>query len=389
MTEHKLPAGIRERGDKHQVRYYTPDGRRHAQSFDGITAAKRFKRGVDAARDKGELLDPRLGSVAYAEWVDEWWTTTHHLKPKTRAGYGSLFRTHLLPEFGGTRLARITTPQVRAWVASLDSRGLSSSRIRQAYGLLKLTMKAAVESGYIARTPCVGVKVARAPKRDQLVIAPEQVAVLAEEVTEPYGVLIYLLAYSGLRWGEATALRRKRCDPLRSRLEVVESVAEIGGTLHYGETKTYARRFARLPRFISDMLAEHLAHRVGRDGDALVFTAPGGQPLRYSNFRARVWNPAVVRTDETPGGLTPHHLRHTCASYLIARGASVKAVQVQLGHSTPVVTLNTYLHLFPDDLDRLFDDVDDAYRETKPEHKGDHRGTKRGPAVVPIAAKGR
>ena len=385
-----LPPGIREHppgSAKYQVRFYDGNGRRQARPLNRLTDAKKFKRAVDVDRDRGELMDPRLGSITFAAWVEEWWTTTHHLKPKTRAGYESLLRTHLLPEFGNTRLARITTPQVRAWVAALDAQGLSSSRTRQAYGLLKLTMKAAVESGYIARTPCVGVKVARAAKREQLVITPEQVATLAEEIPEPYGVLVYLLAYGGVRWGEATALRRRRCDPLRARLEVVESVAEIGGTLHYGETKTYARRFARLPRFVSDMLAEHLALHVGEKEDALVFTAAGGQALRYSNFRARAWNPAVARLEGTPDGLTPHHLRHTCASYLIAQGASVKAVQVQLGHSSPVVTLSTYLHLFPDDLDRLFDEVDATYRDAQASSKGDEKGTARGRAVVDLAEK--
>src|SRR5919109_1733652 len=56
-----------------------------------------------------------------------------------------------------------------------------------------------------------------------------------------------------------------------------------------------------------------------------------------------------------PHGDDPHHLRHTCASLLIARGASVKTVQTQLGHSSPTVTLNTYTHLFGDELDALYE----------------------------------
>ena len=63
-----------------------------------------------------------------------------------------------------------------------------------------------------------------------------------------------------------------------------------------------------------------------------------------------------------PARLTPHHLRHTCASLLIANGASVKAVQQQLGHSSPTVTLNVYAHLFDDDLDQLFDGLEEPLR---------------------------
>jgi hypothetical protein len=64
---------------------------------------------------------------------------------------------------------------------------------------------------------------------------------------------------------------------------------------------------------------------------------------------------------ELPKGLSIHHLRHTCASLLIREGASVKAVQEQLGHSSPTVTLGVYAHLFDDDLDHLFERVDSVF----------------------------
>jgi len=48
-----------------------------------------------------------------------------------------------------------------------------------------------------------------------------------------------------------------------------------------------------------------------------------------------------------------YDLRHTCASLLIAQGASVKAVQAQMGHATASITLDTYGHLFPDELETL------------------------------------
>jgi integrase len=56
-----------------------------------------------------------------------------------------------------------------------------------------------------------------------------------------------------------------------------------------------------------------------------------------------------------PEGLRFCDLRHTCASLLIAQGASVKAVQAQLGHATASTTLDTYGHLFPSGMDTLGD----------------------------------
>jgi integrase len=79
---------------------------------------------------------------------------------------------------------------------------------------------------------------------------------------------------------------------------------------------------------------------VAADLDALVFTAPAGGPLRYGNFLRRVWRPAVRRAGLE--GITPHVLRHTSATLLIAAGASVKDVQAHLGHADGAVTLNIY-----------------------------------------------
>jgi integrase len=56
-----------------------------------------------------------------------------------------------------------------------------------------------------------------------------------------------------------------------------------------------------------------------------------------------------------PNGLRFYDLRHTCASLLIAQGASVKAVQAHLGHATASITLDIYGHLFPDELGTLAD----------------------------------
>lgn len=112
--------------------------------------------------------------------------------------------------------------------------------------------------------------------------------------------------------------------------------------------------------FLRDLLAEHLASRENEGPDAFVFTGSGGGLLRNSNFRRRVWKPAV-RALGLPSDLRIHDLRHTCAALLIAQGAHPKAIQAQLGHSSIQVTLDLYGHLFPDDMDRLAEQLDAAH----------------------------
>ena len=351
----------RDQGRGWRVRYRAPDHRELSRSFRLKSDAERFAVAIESSKLRGEWVDPRLGKTSFREWSRRWASTTVGLKPKTQQGYESLLRAHLLPAFGDIPLMRIQPVDVREWVARLNDQGLSSSRVRQAHQLLSMILKAAVESGYLARTPCVGVRIPRAPQREHVILRPDQIDLLAG-ATGKYSVLIYVLAYAGLRWGEAAALQRARCDLLRARIDVAESLADVSGQLHFGPTKTYARRWARLPRAVSEMLAFHLERNVADEANALVFTSTEGGPLRYNNFRNRVWSKALRSIEgELPKGLSIHHLRHTCASLLIREGASVKAVQEQLGHSSPTVTLGVYAHLFDDDLGDLFERVDRVY----------------------------
>ena len=78
-----------------------------------------------------------------------------------------------------------------------------------------------------------------------------------------------------------------------------------------------------------------------------------------------------------PDGLTPHELRHTAASLLIAHGAGPKSVQAQLGHSTIVTTFDTYGHLFEGHLDEVMDRLDTRWRQVEDtQHpQQDHRAS--------------
>jgi site-specific recombinase XerD len=84
-----------------------------------------------------------------------------------------------------------------------------------------------------------------------------------------------------------------------------------------------------------------------------VFTTASGSLLRNSNFRHQVFDKAVQAAGLAP--LTPHDLRDPAASLAIASGASVKAVQRMLGHTSAAMTLDVYADLFDDELDGVAD----------------------------------
>ena len=97
----------------------------------------------------------------------------------------------------------------------------------------------------------------------------------------------------------------------------------------------------RVPSFLVEVLARHLAVHAG--GSALVFSAPNGGPIRRSNFRRRVWLPAVEASVGQP--CTFHDLRHSHAALLVAQGEHPKVIQERLGHASIKTTLDTYGHL--------------------------------------------
>jgi integrase len=166
------------------------------------------------------------------------------------------------------------------------------------------------------------------------------------EIGQQYRALVLLLAFCGLRWGEAAGLKVGRVDLLRRRLTVAETLSEVGGHLVWGTPKNHAARSVPIPNFLVDLLAEMVHDATPAD---LVFTTWRGRPLRNLNFRRDVFDPAAE--DAGLVGLTPHELRHTAASLAVSAGANVKAVQRMLGHASAAMTLDVYAGLFDDDLD--------------------------------------
>jgi integrase len=186
-------------------------------------------------------------------------------------------------------------------------------------------MGAALEDNRIARNPCDGVRLPKRQHADRGYLTHAQVSALADAVDRQPEV-VRLLAYTGLRWGEMAALRVCDFDMLRRRVNVSRSVTESGG-LVWSTPKTWERRSVPFPASIADELA---ALMVGRGRDDLVSTDMRGGVLRNSNWRARVFEPAVRKchkSDESFPSITPHDLRHTAASLAVSAGANVKAAR--------------------------------------------------------------
>jgi integrase len=159
-----------------------------------------------------------------------------------------------------------------------------------------------------------------------------------------FDALVLVLAYCGLRFGEATARTRADVHVDRARMEVHTAVERVNGQYRLGPTKTHEIREVPIPPPVLALLRE----RLSGSPDGLLFPGADGY-LKNHEFR-KVFDPAA--TEARVGGLAPHELRHTCASLAIrSADANIKTVQRMLGHATVTMTLDTYGHLYADDLD--------------------------------------
>lgn len=335
-TVRKLASG------RWQARYPGPDNRLRpaAATFASKTEAVQFLATVETDLLRGSWRDSRLPVPTVSDWGAQFLRGQRPgLTPKTFALYESLFRSCVSDTFGSVPLNRVRKSAVREWVAALSSRGLSASRVRQALGLLAQIMDAALDDELIDVNPCRGVRAPRLPVSDPRILTPDQVAELSDAMRPPFGLLVDLLAYGGLRIGEAFALRRSCVDLAERRLLIRESLSETAGHLSFGPTKTHQQRTVTLPTFLVAALERHLSDRVAPSPDALLFVGRTGQPLHYNAFRTWHWDPAVRHIGLA--GVTPHDLRATCASW-VADTAGVLEAAKRLGHARTSVTTRHY-----------------------------------------------
>ncbi|MFB7724121.1 tyrosine-type recombinase/integrase [Nocardia sp. NPDC056100] len=161
--------------------------------------------------------------------------------------------------------------------------------------------------------------------------------------------LVLTLAYTGIRFGEAVALRATAVDLDTRRITIFRSATGVTGKgVVETSTKNHTTRAVPIPR---TLVAELQVLLEDRGPEALVFASHKGGYLTSTEFRW-VFNQAVLEAGLK--GVVPHGLRHTA----ISAGANIKVVQRMLGHKTATLTLDLYGHLFPDDLDAVADGMD-------------------------------
>ena len=169
------------------------------------------------------------------------------------------------------------------------------------------------------------------------------------------GALYVLAPFLGLRRGELLGLRWQDVDLDDARLEVVQTLQRVGGSLRLVPPKTEdSARTVPLPSVCVEALRAHKKRQFAERAEAwpdwedhgLVFPSRRGTPMEPDNLR-RSWS--AIRTEAGLGATRFHDLRHTCVTLLLDLGTPPHVVREIVGHSDIEVTMTIYAHVSLDD----------------------------------------
>jgi integrase len=340
-TVRRLPSG------RYQARYQDGSGQQVSAPHTFATKAdgNRWLAKVQTEMDSGRWIDVKRGKemlTAYAErWVATRLVGGRPLAPRTAELYRAQLRNHIVPALGSTPLRELEASAVRTWYSKLSGpSGPGQVTAAKCYRLLRAICTTAVDDNLIARNPCSirGAGQERSSERPMFTLA--QVQALIDAVEDRWRALILLAAWTGLRVGELSALRREHLDLKVGTVTVNTAVVDvIGQGRAYGPPKSAAgRRTVAIPPHIIGDLEHHLAMYAQPGAQGLVFVGPKGAPLRRNNFASRVWTPAAEAAG-LPVGAHLHDLRGWSATIAAQHGATTRELMHRLGHSSPAAAL--------------------------------------------------
>jgi integrase len=355
---------ITRRGDRWVARISTPAGRRQLGTFDTKAEAREAIR-VTGATDVPASSQSHTPLVDYltGTWIVE---LAAYCKPVTISGYAGLVRAYVAPyAIGGLPLQALTEGAFRQHFAALlrttsarTGQRLSSVTVRKVDGMLRTALGQAVADGLIARNPIPTRRVPAQPRPRVWITTDELSRLLwwCRRYDPELEVPVRLMALAGLRRGEVCGLRWRDVDATAGVVHI-----RMSRTLAFGRVVETAPKTAASAAGLQvgadtfDALARHHSRR----GVLLGAEVPADEHVMMAGTRP--WNPDAVgrrlrdvlthHNAEHPDApiplVSPHGLRHSYASNLVAGGVNLRVVQAGLRHATIRLTADLYSHVVP------------------------------------------
>lgn len=382
MTESKnnIREVARKAGTAYEVRWRGANGKQVQRTFAVKREAERFKLKVENELADGNSTEALVkNSKTFAELATaSQAASATRTKRKTQLGDESNYRIHILPVFGNRRIATISSIEIEAWLATMQTKvsertkkPLSPSSIHGGYISLSKVFAYATKHRLIATNPCAVVDKPRVTKEERAFLDTAQVRAVARKLDtfEPYGLIVRFAAYTGLREGELAALRIRDVNLLHRRVEVRRTLYRAKGGWEIGTPKSArSTRDVPLGRSLIGELTEYLSQhprRTEREAPFWPGRVPGGSGnVRLLDYDRQFDVASLIRYYFKPAlaelgisGVRWHDLRHFYASLCAAGNIEIRKVSRWMGHANINTTDSIYTHLFngshDDDMDRL------------------------------------
>lgn len=346
-------------GTRYVVRVRDPDPPKGKSGYTSATFATRpeAERFVRDCEDRGiawALAEYRRSKDEAAELTLDEWAELHFDALTAPAGatvarYRRIYRQWWQPPLGHMRLSQIERVHV---ARALNSVTGSDKTVLNAWGVLTHMLKLAAQDGKIHRSPTLGVKPPRRTdheREEHRYLTRDEFYAVLHATPEHWQPLIWMLAGTGMRWGEAAALTVGDVDLEQMVVRITK--AEKQDPDHpsrtiIGPPKTRkARRTVTLPNEV----VEAVKPLLGRKRTERLFLPPRGGTLRHRTFYRDIWlKKSCAQSSIREPYPRLHDLRHSHVAWLVAQGVPLPVIQARLGHEKITTTIDTYGHLLPD-----------------------------------------
>jgi integrase len=346
----RLPSG------RYQASYLGLDARRHVapSTFPAKAEADLWLSAVRTDMARGRWISPARSGITLAQLVDLYRMSQVDVRRSTRQTETFYLSRYVLPYLGSRAIGQIDLETVQSWVTTLahsggrGGRALAPSTVEKAGHLLSKFLQWAMDTRRIPHNPVRGAKWPAKTQISKWTLDPEGVRQLADVIDQRFAALVIFLAFTGLRIGEALAVRVADVDLAKREVTVSRRLYDLGGHHDFDGPKTTAgTRIVPMPRLVVEAVADHIVAR-GLRFEQPLFPAPRGGYIRYGDFRRTYWNPAiealglVERTLEgRPRRFTVHQLRKTAITVWVDAGVPPETAAAWAGH-TDVRILYTF-----------------------------------------------
>ena len=324
----------------------------------------------------GEVF--KASEITLNDYMDEWYNSyiVPNCKPLTIATYERTIRVQIKPYFGNIKLKNITPKICQEFMNHLQAKGIAYSYVKMIRVILHGALEYAVfPLEYIKSNPSKLIKVKfkdnfnRKQKIESITNDEFNLIINSLKPSIDYfKIPLYIGWYIGCRCGEALGLTWDDIDFENKTISINKALIRVNGQHFINTTKTkYSDRIVLMPDALIDILKEW---KTTQEKTAKNSGVPIPNIVCTNRQFKRVTNSYVTsrcRTISHELGIDFHFhlLRHSHATLLIQNGASIKDVQLRLGHGTIKSTLDIYTHYNREASERSIDIIDDVFKVEK------------------------